>query len=320
MNAESPDVRAASTDLDPASSAVSESLLDVAFESAPVGIAVIEADDGRLGRVLAANLELSRLLGCDHDAVVGARLETLFESVGAAATTTLEPLVLGAAENQHFEECLRRKDGSLAFLSIDATRVQGGDDPRPLAVVAIRNATDVHDLAARFAFIAHHDLLTALLNRRGFETRLVQTLAGAVRYREPGAVVLLDLDRLASVNETDGHTAGDALLQAVAEVLRGRLRTTDLVARVGGDEFALMVGHVDAGGAVHTVESLLEQLGARIATLSGAASRVTVSAGIAPFRADRPTTVAHLFEAAEAALADAKGAGGGQASLAPDAT
>ena len=310
----------ASSVLDPASTAAaSESLLHLAFDSAPVGIAVLEADDGRLGKVLAANQELSRLLGCDHDVVVGARFESVLESVGAAATTTLAPLGVGTIEHHHFEECLRRDDGSLAFLSIDATLVQSGDDPCSLAVVAIRNATDVHDLAARFAFVAHHDLLTALLNRRGFETRLAQTLAGAVRYREAGAVVLLDLDSLASVNDTDGHAAGDGLLQVVAEALRKRLRTTDLVGRVGGDEFALMIGHVDAAGAVHTVESLLEQLGARIATLSGAASRVTVSAGIAPFRPDRPATVAELLETAEAALQDAKRSGGGRASLAPDA-
>jgi diguanylate cyclase (GGDEF)-like protein/PAS domain S-box-containing protein len=297
---------------------VSESLLHLAFESAPVGIAVIEADDGRLGRVLAANQEVGRLLGYDPDAVVGARLESVLDSISAAATTTLEPLVPGAVEHHHFEECLRRDDGSLAFLSIDATLVQGAEEPHALAVVAIRNATDVHDLAARFAFVADHDLLTALLNRRGFETRLVQTLAAAARYREPGAVALLDLDRLASVNSSDGHTAGDGLLQAVAEVLRKRLRTTDLVARVGGDEFALMIGHVDPDAAVHTVQSLLEQLAARIATLSGEASRVTVSAGIAPFSADRLVTAAELLEAADAALVEAKRSGGGRALLAPD--
>src|SRR5262249_41372558 len=152
-----------------------ENLLRMVFDCAPVGIAVLEVGDNRLGRVLAANQELCRLLGYDHQDVVGETLEALFEGVGAASTTTIEPLMLGAVEHQHFEECLRRDNGDLPSLAIDARRVECADERDGLAVVAIRDATDLHDLAARFAFVADHDLLTALLNRRGFETRLVET-------------------------------------------------------------------------------------------------------------------------------------------------
>jgi diguanylate cyclase (GGDEF)-like protein/PAS domain S-box-containing protein len=293
-----------------------ENLLRVAFESAPVGIAVLETGDGRLGRVLAANTVLCNLIGCDHLGVVGSRFDALLESVGATATTSPEPLLLDSTEPQHFEECLRRDDGSLAFLAIDVVRVES-EDPGSLSVVSVRDATDIHDLAARFAFVADHDLLTALLNRRGFENRLVESLARSVRYGETGAVVVLDLDRFKAVNDTDGHAAGDTLLQAIAEVLRTRLRTTDLVARVGGDEFALMLGRVDSASAIGTVESLLAELRARIETLAGAAARVTVSAGIALFDGEHPTTVARVLEVADAALYDAKRSGRARAMLAP---
>ena len=207
------------------SSELSETLLRIAFDCAPAGIAVLEAGDGRLGRVLMANQELCSLLGYEHDAVLGSRLETLFEGIGAAATTTLEPLIEGAVEHQHFEECLRRDDGALAFLSIDARRVECGGDPRSLAVVTVRDATDIHDLAARFAFVAEHDLLTALLNRRGFETRLVESLARSVRYGENGSVVLLDLDRF-QVGQRQRRSYGRR--RAAASRRRGaprRLRT-----------------------------------------------------------------------------------------------
>jgi diguanylate cyclase (GGDEF)-like protein/PAS domain S-box-containing protein len=297
--------------------AVSDNLLRMVFDCAPVGIAVLEVGDGRLGRVLAANQELCKLLGYDHADVIGEPLEHLFEGVGAAATTTIQPLMLGAVEHQHFEECLRRDDGALTFLAIDARRVECADESESLAVVAVRDATDIHDLAARFAFVADHDLLTALLNRRGFETRLVEAIARSIRYGDNGAVVLLDLDHFKEVNDTNGHAAGDAVLQTIAEVLRKRLRTTDLVARVGGDEFALMIGHVDGESAVRTVEELLGQVRDRIATMAGAAARVTVSAGVAAFDGDHPTTVAQLMEAADLALYDAKRSGRAQASLAP---
>jgi diguanylate cyclase (GGDEF)-like protein/PAS domain S-box-containing protein len=295
---------------------VSENLLRMVFDCAPVGLAVLEVGDGRLGKVIAANRELCRLLGYDHDDVIGEQLERLFDGIGASATTNIQPLMLGAVEQQHFEECLRRDDGELTFLAIDARRIECDGDAA-LAVVAVRDATDIHDLAARFAFVADHDLLTALLNRRGFETRLVEALARSVRYGETGAVVVLDLDRFKEVNDSNGHAAGDAVLQTIAEVLRKRLRTTDLVARVGGDEFALLIGHVDGPEALQTVDELLGQIRDRIATMAGAAARVTVSAGIATFDRDHPTTVAQIMEAADAALYDAKRSGRARAALAP---
>ena len=128
---------------------------------------------------------------------------------------------------------------------------------------------------------------------------------------------MLDLDRFKEVNDTNGHAAGDAVLQAIAEVLRKRLRTTDLVARVGGDEFAVMIGHVDAEGALNMVNELLEQIRERIATMPGAAAEVTVSAGIAAYDKDHPTTVALIMEAADTALYEAKRSGRAQAALAP---
>ena len=296
---------------------VRERLLRLVFDCAPVGIAVLELGEGRLGRVLAANQELCKLLGYDYEDTVGQTLEVLLDGIGASATTSIQPLMDGV-EHLHFEECLRREDGALTFLAIDARRVESSDETS-LAVVAVRDATDIHDLAARFAFVADHDLLTALLNRRGFEVRLVETLARSVRYGDTGAVVVLDLDRFKEVNDSNGHAAGDAVLQTIAEVLRKRLRTTDLVARIGGDEFALMIGHVDDEGAVRTVDELLEQLRDRIATLSGAAARVTVSAGIATFSQEQPSTVGRIMEAADAALYDAKRSGRARAALAPHA-
>jgi diguanylate cyclase (GGDEF)-like protein/PAS domain S-box-containing protein len=318
MNPKPLGVSRAVSDAQPAAG-VSENLLRMVFDCAPVGIAVLEVGDNRLGRVLAANQELCKLLGYDHHDVIGATLETLFEGVGAAATTTIEPLMLGTVEHQHFEECLRRDDGDLTFLAIDARRVECAGEPDGLAVVAVRDATDLHDLAARFAFVADHDLLTALLNRRGFETRLVEALARSVRYGDTGAVVVLDLDRFKAVNDSHGHAAGDAVLQTIAEVLRRRLRSTDLIARVGGDEFALMINHVDGEAALRTVDELLEQIRDRIATMHGAAARVTVSAGIATFDQEHPTTVALIMDAADAALYDAKRSGRAQAALAPHA-
>lgn len=87
------------------------------------------------------------------------------------------------------------------------------------------------------------DELTGLLNRRGFDLELQRTLARAQRLGEEGLLVLCDLDRFKAVNDRYGHPAGDRLLQGMAAALRARTRRSDAVARVGGDEFAILLTH-----------------------------------------------------------------------------
>ncbi|BAL26232.1 sensor domain-containing diguanylate cyclase [Azoarcus sp. KH32C] len=89
--------------------------------------------------------------------------------------------------------------------------------------------------------LAHHDALTQLVNRRRFETRLLETLARAKRQGSAGAVMFVDLDHFKAVNDTCGHAVGDQLLRAASERIRQCVRESDLVARLGGDEFAVLL-------------------------------------------------------------------------------
>ena len=97
----------------------------------------------------------------------------------------------------------------------------------------------------RLLYLADHDPLTGLHNRRRFFGELDTYLAWSERHGDPGAVLLLDVDRLKQVNDTHGHQAGDDLLRHVAEVLSGRVRQTDTVARLGGDEFVVLLRGVE---------------------------------------------------------------------------
>jgi diguanylate cyclase (GGDEF)-like protein/putative nucleotidyltransferase with HDIG domain len=108
-----------------------------------------------------------------------------------------------------------------------------------LVIARMRDRTD--DLVERLNRAARTDALTGLLNRRAFDEHLEQELARARRTQRPFVILLGDLDRFKEINDRYGHPAGDAALTLVGQVLRGATRTVDTVARVGGDEFALLL-------------------------------------------------------------------------------
>ena len=129
--------------------------------------------------------------------------------------------------------------------------------------------------------MAYHDALTDLPNRRLFEDRLTVALAQARRKKQMAAVMCLDLDRFKVVNDTMGHALGDLLLQSVAERLAGLMRDSDTVARVGGDEFTLLLPDVArAEDTVEVAERTLEAL-RQPWVLNGYEFCVTASIGIA---------------------------------------
>ena len=103
---------------------------------------------------------------------------------------------------------------------------------------------------------ANSDDLTGLLNRRGFSAEIDRALAAARRYGENGMLIFLDLDRFKAINDTYGHAAGDAALCRVARILRDNVRETDIVGRVGGDEFAVLLTHTSHELALDRAEIL----------------------------------------------------------------
>lgn len=123
---------------------------------------------------------------------------------------------------------------------------------------------------------ASHDGLTGLFNRRMFDHLLGQTISRSERHGSPFVLVLLDLDNFKELNDTRGHDAGDRMLRLVGRELRSSLRTADVAARVGGDEFAVIVA-----GEVDIVPRLMERLSTLILAGSPVDAPVGISAGFA---------------------------------------
>jgi diguanylate cyclase (GGDEF)-like protein len=134
--------------------------------------------------------------------------------------------------------------------------------------------------------LAYVDPLTEALNRRRLIELARREIALARRHQRPLAVLLIDIDRFKRVNDTLGHSAGDEALRQVAEVCAGGLRSTDLLARWGGEEFAAILPQTDLEGAVRLAERLRERVAARAYGRGGRTLRLTVSVGTAALRAE----------------------------------
>ena len=127
------------------------------------------------------------------------------------------------------------------------------------------------------------DELTGLVNRRGFLAALQRVLESAERYQEGGALAFIDVDAFKQVNDTHGHACGDAVLRKVGEVLIANTRGSDVVARFGGDEFAVLLFRLGRTEAMARVEELHQLLNATVARHGPKEIPIRVSLGATPF-------------------------------------
>jgi two-component system chemotaxis response regulator CheY len=157
--------------------------------------------------------------------------------------------------------------------------------------------------------MAHSDPLTGLPNRRAIEDWAARQLRGAARHGFPYWVVLADLDSFKSINDTHGHEGGDTMLQKFAEILKTAIRASDICGRLGGDEFLLVITHVEADSIQKTVERFREKLAEQDFQIGDTKVTITASFGIAGFHGKEILDFNTLVRRADKALYAAKRAG-----------
>lgn len=248
---------------------------------------------------------------------------------GRAALAALEPglpmlartlAALAAGEtNCSGEFAFRRTDGALRDLAFNVvTMPDAAQRGRDLAVVVTLDVTERKQAMEQLQHRSLHDPLTGLPNRVLLTERLQQAMARARRARERAAVLFVDLDGFKPINDGHGHAAGDALLVALARRLRGCVRASDTVARIGGDEFALVLGAVGDAAQALAVADKIRHAVARPCTHDGRPLRVSASIGVAVFP-DHGATERVLLRRADAAMYAAKAAGRDRVHLHDDA-
>ena len=134
--------------------------------------------------------------------------------------------------------------------------------------------------------LAHQDALVSLPNRRGFMRALDRFIDRASRYGEHSAMLYVDLDGLKMINDTFGHQAGDEALIQVAELLVGGVRKSDVVARIGGDEFAILLAHSDESSAHEAATRLVDMIADCDFTHAGDSLPLSVAIGVAMINGD----------------------------------
>lgn len=250
----------------------------------------------RNGLILQVNEAGGRLFGTTPADMVGGRVSDL----------------VSIADHAIVEQYLKSGPDHLKPQSIHVRAAAGHQTPvelacstidyegRPAILMAIRDMSDRTRDEARIRHLAHHDALTDLPNRFLMRERLTYAIDAAARSRSRVALLQLNLDRLKPVNELLGHIAGDALLIQVARRIRAELDPTDTLARIGGDEFAIVVmaDHVEqvAGLAARVLDTIAQPF-----DLDGNRVNIGTSIGISLFPDDGGITET-LVQAANTAL------------------
>ncbi len=186
----------------------------------------------------------------------------------------------------------------------------GTDLVVPIALLLLLRALRERDaLEGQLTAAARHDPLTGLPNRAGFAREAAVVLALAEREGRPVAAAMLDLDRFKRINDGWGHAAGDAVLRGAARSLRAALRPGDVLGRMGGEEFALVLPGLTAEEALPILDRLREAVQRAVPHPAGGTERVTLSGGVATVPRPHMPALEEALAAADAALYAAKEAG-----------
>ncbi|MDO8705524.1 MAG: EAL domain-containing protein [Sulfuricaulis sp.] len=279
----------------------------------------------RLGRILdkssneiyVFNAETLRFVQVNHGAQLnlGYSMEELMDMTALdlkpefnlkSFNELIDPLRHGRLDTLTFVTTHKRKDGSLYPVEV---RLQFfPQESPPLFVAIIQDITERRRTEERLNYLAHYDTLTGLPNRVLLQDRLNIATSEADRNNRLVSVMLLDLDRFKIINDTLGHDAGDALLMAVAERLKVCLRAGDTIARIGGDEFTLVlanVAHVD--DVARVAQKVMDQFIAPF-RIGGRELFISPSVGISLYPHD-DKKIENLLKNADAAMYHAKDLG-----------
>ena len=283
-----------------------------AFDDSGVGMALLSVGPDHPGRFVDANDAICAITGHDREALLETDLETLVhpDDLGEHAEG-LRALNAGEVVNLQAEYRIiagGRQEQWVA-LSTSLVRDPGGEPVHRL--VQMQDVSERKRFEGQLRYLADHDSLTGLFNRRRFVEELERELVSARRYETGGALLVIDLDNFKHMNDSAGHAAGDELIRAVADALRAKFRETDSLARLSGDEFAVLLPHSSEPGAAKVAESLLAVIRDVVTIVTERAPHgTTASIGVAAFGdlSVRASAEQLLIEA-DVAMYEAKEAG-----------
>lgn len=276
-----------------------------------IGDGVITTDAS--GQVEYLNPVAESLTGWKLEDAMGRLIDEVFRGFHEETCEPLENPLAVAMRRSHSIKSVRptlliRRDGNELYIESCASPIRDGTGAISGGVLVFHDVSESRELNRKLSYHASHDILTGLVNRREFESRLAHALKAARAREGSCAMCYLDLDQFKIINDNCGHNAGDSLLGQVGALLKSKVRWRDTVARLGGDEFGILFEACSMEEAMQMAESIREAVREYRFNWEERTFRLGVSIGVVPITADNDD-VAGILSAADSACAAAKEAG-----------
>lgn len=283
----------------------SENLFRGVFNNAAAGIVLLNRD----GNYQHANLTFCRMIGYSEE-----ELQTMkFQDI--TYPEDLEECILLYEgiwqESYSWINCEKRyicKNGSILWAEINMSAIRGEDQEITDIIVVIIDISVRKRMEEVLKQQASTDFLTGVDNRRAFLNKAEEEFVRTQRYKRPFTLMLIDVDKFKRVNDMYGHLVGDRVLRDVVLACKSALRETDILARTGGEEFAVILLESEIGTAYQVALRIQEKVKEVIVQAEDNQNQVTVSIGIA-MRNDDDTDLESIYKRADDALYEAKNSG-----------
>ncbi|MDR5899205.1 sensor domain-containing diguanylate cyclase [Halomonas vilamensis] len=287
------------------------------INATPIGICITNAE----GIFEMVNPAYCHFYGYEKEELIGEHFTLVVPKAHRAKLSQLHDTFIAGEEAQELRQEweVRCKNGEKRTIIAEAARVHG-DDGAPRKVTFVVDITSRKRLEQqlkqaneRLDHLAHHDELTGIFNRRAGLIRLEEELNRCQRYDTKLSVVMYDLDSFKHINDTYGHGIGDDVLQEMTQLIANGIRSTDILVRLGGEEFLIIMPEVDIASAYQAADRLRREAAATPMTTH--ALTVTLSAGVASYMKSSTT---RLLDRVDKAMYRAKQSGRNNVMIAED--
>jgi diguanylate cyclase (GGDEF)-like protein/PAS domain S-box-containing protein len=253
------------------------------------------------------------LTGWKVDDATGRPVDEIFRGFHEETCEPLEnPVGMAIRRNRSIKSVrptlLIQRDGNELYIESTASPIRNDKGDVSGGVLVFHDVSEARELNRRLSYHASHDILTGLVNRREFEHALDRALKSAKARETSYALCYLDLDQFKIINDSCGHSAGDALLGQLGALLKSKIRWRDTLARLGGDEFGLLLESCTLDEAMRTADMLRESIREHKFSWDDRSFSLGVSIGVVPISAANEDVTA-LIAAADSACQAAKEAG-----------
>jgi diguanylate cyclase (GGDEF)-like protein/PAS domain S-box-containing protein len=264
-------------------------------------------------RIEYLNPIAEQLTGWRLEHAQGRLVDEIFRSFHEETCEPLEnPLAVAIRRTRAIKSVrpmlLIRRDGNELYIESCASPIRDGSGNVSGGVLVFHDVSESRELNRKLSYHASHDILTGLVNRREFESRLERALKSARARESSFALCHIDLDQFKIINDNCGHSAGDALLGQVGALLKSKIRWRDTVARLGGDEFGVLLESCSLEEAIRNAEALREAIRNYKFVWEERTFRLGASIGVVPLSPENED-VAAVLSAADSACAAAKESG-----------